>query len=130
MEIMITIEELLRDDQYNPYSKLLALRFIKDTFVYASYAMLTMANSVLPDVLSEIAFFRKSSQEEDRGQELFLSYSRASYSETHLRTVGLSVHKIVQEMYEAVGNIITTCPFNTSYSAIPSHFLKQYRVMK
>jgi hypothetical protein len=41
---------MLKDDEYDPYSKLLALRFIKDSFCYVSYGFLTLINSILTDL--------------------------------------------------------------------------------
>lgn len=42
---------MLRDDQYNPYSKLLSLRFLKETFHLVSYGMMTLVNSYLIETL-------------------------------------------------------------------------------
>lgn len=50
-DIVLLIEATIRDDQCDPFSKLLALRFIKDTLSCASYSFLTLVNSVITEIL-------------------------------------------------------------------------------
>lgn len=60
--MLITIQNLLQDDEYDPYSKLLTLRFIRQALLtgQGSYAFITLLNAMIaPNVLREIAMFRK-----------------------------------------------------------------------
>lgn len=59
---------MLRDDQYDPYSKFLALRFMKDAFCSASYAFITLVNSILTEILLDVGMFKKACKQDDRGQ--------------------------------------------------------------
>jgi hypothetical protein len=128
--LVIAIYGILRNERYDPYSKLLALRFVRDALGWPSSWFLPLASSVLTDTLLEAAMFRKSSQDEERGQEFFfLAQGTAAYTEVHLRTVGLSYHKIVLEMYEAMAEAVPTCPCNSTMT-IPSRFLEHFRLMK
>lgn len=55
----------------NEYSKLLALRFIRETYFDSNYLYMTHVLLYLSSILLKIALFKKESNDEERGRHLF-----------------------------------------------------------
>lgn len=92
---------MLLDDQYNPYSKLLGMRFIKEIICIANYPTLTLVNSLLePPMMDILISINKSNANlHNIGEDYFMKCQEWQPSnkeeDTHLRTVGVSFCKII-----------------------------------
>lgn len=57
--------------ELDEFSKLLALRFVRENYFDAGYAFMTAVEVELTPILLKIAMFRKESREEERGSDMF-----------------------------------------------------------
>lgn len=110
-------------------SKLLALRFLKETIETASYCFLKLAETELLPLLVRIARHETHSKAPDRGKSLFgCRTARSTDKPENLEQLGQSLHILVLETLEVLARLLPESPYQ--YHEFPSMFLSAYRTLK
>ena len=70
----MVIKKILSSSNYNPFAKLLTIRFIRETIFLSSYSFMTLFNSEIATLLYDIGCYKKSSNDEERAKDMFIEY--------------------------------------------------------
>ncbi|CAD8081000.1 unnamed protein product [Paramecium sonneborni] len=94
----VIINILTDNQQGSHYSKFLCLKFINELFELQEYEWIEMAQKRILPILEDFAMFRKESQDDERGKQLFLQQSMKKYEQIkELEQVGYIFHRYTLE---------------------------------